>query len=47
MADETNITTTKELIGVLPGADGKIKCERCKKRLGKINFYTYRDGSQC
>ena len=50
MADQTAtaaIPAKKQLIGVLPGPDGKIKCSRCKKLMGKINFYTYRDGSQC
>ena len=47
MADDEKILTAEQMIGVQAGPDGKIKCSRCGKRLGSINFYTYRDGSQC
>lgn len=37
----------KKVKGQLPDADGKCRCERCGKRMGQIQFYTYRDGSKC
>ncbi len=33
--------------GQVEDANGKCKCQRCGKRIGQINFYTYRDGSKC
>ena len=35
------------MIGQSPDASGKCQCERCGKKLGQINFYTYKDGSKC
>lgn len=37
----------KELIGQEPDSSGKCQCERCGKKIGQINFYTYKDGSKC
>ena len=33
--------------GQVEDANGKCKCQRCGKRIGQINFYTYKDGSKC
>ena len=35
-----------ELKGQTEDINGKCKCQRCGKRLGQINFYTYKDGSK-
>ena len=35
------------LKGQVQDENGKCKCNRCKKIINKINFYTYRDGSKC
>ena len=37
----------KKLQGQVEDANGKCTCERCGKKLGQINFYTYKDGSKC
>lgn len=42
MADEE-----KTLQGQKPDKDDKCTCQRCGKRMGQINFYTYKDGSKC
>ena len=36
-----------KLKGQMQDANGKCQCERCGKKLGQINFYTYKDGSKC
>ena len=36
-----------EKLGQEPDINGKCYCQRCGKRIGQINFYTYRDGSKC
>lgn len=38
---------TTKTIGQQEDKNGKCLCERCGKRLGHINFYTYKDGSKC
>ncbi len=38
---------TKKLKGQQEDANGKCQCQRCGKRIGQINFYTYKDGSKC
>ena len=37
----------KKLMGQQPDQNGKCTCERCGKKFGQINFYSYRDGSKC
>lgn len=37
----------KKLKGQQADINGKCQCERCGKRIGQINFYTYKDGSKC
>ena len=37
----------KKIKGQKEDKDGKCTCQRCGKRMGQINFYTYRDGSKC
>ena len=34
-------------LGQEPDKNGKCACQRCGKRIGQINFYTYKDGSKC
>lgn len=36
-----------QVIGQTADSSGKCYCERCGKKLGQINFYTYKDGSKC
>ena len=37
----------QELKGQVEDENGKCQCQRCGKRMGQINFYTYKDGSKC
>ena len=37
----------EKLLGQTPDSSGKCVCGRCGKRMGEINFYTYKDGSKC
>ena len=37
----------KTIKGQLEDSKGKCTCQRCGKKLGQINFYTYKDGSKC
>ena len=37
----------KELQGQTQDANGKCSCQRCRKKLRSIEFYTYKDGSKC
>ena len=37
----------QKLKGQQEDQNGKCQCERCGKRIGQINFYTYKDGSKC
>jgi len=38
---------TVKIKGQKEDINGKCQCERCGKKLGSINFYTYKDGSKC
>ena len=33
--------------GQIQDSKGRCVCQRCGKKMGSINFYTYRDGSKC
>ena len=33
--------------GQLEDENGRCYCERCGKKMGSINFYSYKDGSKC
>ena len=37
----------EKLRGQVEDANGKCVCQRCGKRMGQINFYTYKDGRKC
>ena len=37
----------KKIMGQQPDSNGKCTCERCGKKFGQINFYSYKDGSKC
>ena len=37
----------KKLQGQKQDANGKCSCQRCRKKLRSIEFYTYKDGSKC
>ena len=37
----------KKIKGQQEDANGKCQCQRCGKKIGHINFYTYKDGSKC
>ena len=37
----------KTIQGQKQDANGKCSCERCRKKLRSIEFYTYKDGSKC
>ena len=37
----------EKIRGQVEDANGKCVCQRCGKRMGQINFYTYKDGRKC